>query len=86
MKFSLARLDSVLDQLRMSGATTTRIRGPKMAMDLLSQEMAGRDGPSIEKVEVDGKTITTYLGIPIGVDDKMPNGLYCVLEMERRVP
>ena len=88
MKLSLARLDSVLDQQRIAGANVTRIRGTDTAMALLSQEIAGRDGPQIEKVkdEETNKEITVYLGIPIGVDTRLTPGLYVVLDMERRVP
>ena len=86
MKLSLARLDSVLDQQRIAGSTTMRIRGPRVAMESLSQEIAGRDGPQLEKVEDGGKVITTYLGIPFGIDDKLKPGMYVVLDMERMVP
>ena len=83
--FSLSRLDSTLDQQRIAGAEVTRIRGNRESMDQLSQEMAGCDGPQFEKTEVDGKVITTYLGIPIGVDEKIGRGRFVVLDMERRV-
>lgn len=86
MKFSLSRLDSVLDQQRIAGATITRIRLNKESAELIAQEIAGRDGPQIETERVDDRTINTYLGIPFGVDGKLERGLYAMLDMERRVP
>lgn len=86
MKFSLVRLDSVLDQQRIAGATITRIRLNKESAELIAQEIAGRDGPQIETIKVDDHTINTYLNIPFGVDTKLKGGLYCMLDMERRVP
>jgi hypothetical protein len=86
MKFSLARLDSVLDQQKIAGATITRIRLTAASSELISQEIAGRDGPQIETVKVDDHVINTYLGTPIGVDKNLKPGLYCMLDMERRVP